>query len=69
MPLKEKKARAEYHRKYDKIHRKDINKMQRIRRAKKKRDLKISDAKFDYELGIFPLRMENRRVENKNGNR
>ena len=57
-------SNAEYHRKYDKIHRKDINKMQRIRRAKKKRDLKISDANFDYELGIFPLRMENRRIKN-----
>ena len=71
IPIKDFIKNAEYHRKYDKKHRKDINKNQRIRRAKKKMELELkllnrqkSEALFEYECAILPVRTENWRIKN-----
>lgn len=57
-------SNAEYHRRYDKIHRKHSNKLQRIRRHKKKLADAVKNALFDYEMGILPVRVENWRIKN-----
>ena len=65
MPIP-KHRRAEYHQRYDKIHRKHSNKLQRIRRAKAKLLKEVENAIFDYEMGILPIRTENFFKEMKN---